>query len=227
MAEKRRRKKTNKSAAPAAKIPERSAAAPEEPAKKRVHVYAVTGKSGSGKSRLASRLAERLGCERIDIDKVGHQAILDPEIIERTRKAFGDGVVNEDGSLNRKAVGRVVFNSDERMAEYVDITWSYMSAVLDGVLARTEGPVVFEWVRLPITGKYWDDAETKILVRADRERRKKAVLERDGITADYFDQRDTKSVDYDRFTYDAVVENDYRPETIERAVERILREFPA
>jgi|GEM_PF-1278782 len=198
-------------------------AAASEETKRPVRIYAVTGKSGSGKSRLAILLAEKLGCERIDIDAVGHMALRNAVIIDRIRRAYGDGVLNADGSVNRRAVGRIVFESDERMAEYIDITWTYMCGVLDEILARTEGPVVFEWVRLPISGPYWEAADPKILVTAATEERKKAVLERDGISGDYFDQRDTQSLDYDRYAYDLTIENDYRPETLERAAERIIR----
>ncbi len=188
-------------------------------------IYGVTGRSGSGKSRFAKVLAEKLGCERIDIDEIGHDATKDPAVIEKIRRLYGDGVLGADGTIDRKAVGRIVFESAERMGEYTTITWAYMQRVLSEILARTKGPIVFEWILLPISGTFWNRANPKILVTADTEARKKAVLERDGITGDYFDQRDGGSLDYGRYDFDAVVENDYRPETLEEAADRILTAF--
>ena len=193
----------------------------EEEAETPYRIFGVTGRSGSGKSRFARELAEKLGCERIDIDAIGHDATKDPAVIEKIRRLYGDCMMLPDGTVDRKALGRIVFESPERMAEYTTITWGYMTRVLDGILARTKGPVVFEWVLLPISGKYWNRANPKILVTADTEARKKAVLARDGITEAYFDQRDSQSLAFERYSFDRVVRNDYRPETLERAAEEI------
>lgn len=184
-------------------------------------VYAVTGQSGSGKSLFAKMLAERLGCEHVDIDTIGHMATEDPQIIERIRDAFGEGVMNEDGTVNRKAVGEIVFASKEKMAVYTDITWEYMRSVLDRRIRNAEGAIVLEWVLLPISGKYWRRAYPKILVKADDAARKKAVLERDGISSAYFDQRDAASLPFGRYKFDYIVENDYTRETFLRAIDRI------
>ena len=188
-------------------------------------IFGVTGRSGSGKSRFAKLLAEKLGCERIDIDAIGHDALKDPAVVEKIRRLYGDEVMQADGTVDRKALGKIVFGSAERMAEYTTVTWGYMQRVLSDILARTKGPVVFEWVLLPISGTFWNRANPKILVSASKEARKKAVLERDGISGEYFDQRDTQSLDFDRYAFDYVIENDYTPETLERAAEEISKAF--
>jgi dephospho-CoA kinase len=69
-----------------------------------------TGPIGCGKTTVAAWLGEREGVVVIDADRVARQVVepgeptLD-EIIER----FGEGLRRPDGSLDRAALGRIVF----------------------------------------------------------------------------------------------------------------------
>lgn len=71
----------------------------------------LTGGIATGKSYVLSVLSE-LGCEVIDADKVAHQ------VIEPGRPAyldivnyFGNEILNEDGVINRAALGAIVFGN--------------------------------------------------------------------------------------------------------------------
>ena len=46
-------------------------------------IIGITGKSGSGKSFFASLLAQKLNCPYVDVDKIGHKASSDPEILKK------------------------------------------------------------------------------------------------------------------------------------------------
>ena len=54
-------------------------------------IIGVTGKSGSGKTTFASKLAEKLNCDYIDIDKISHMPYKKPEIIHILCKEFEIG----------------------------------------------------------------------------------------------------------------------------------------
>ena len=69
-------------------------------------VVGVTGKYCAGKSTVTTLLSEH-GYVEIDVDGLGHEA-LDHER-DRVVEAFGAGVRAEDGSVDRKALGRLVF----------------------------------------------------------------------------------------------------------------------
>jgi dephospho-CoA kinase len=70
----------------------------------------VTGPIGCGKSTIARWLGERAGIVVIDADEVARD-VLDPgepavaEVVAR----FGSGVLRSDGSIDRAALGRLVF----------------------------------------------------------------------------------------------------------------------
>ena len=67
-------------------------------------IIGVTGKSGSGKTTFAKELAKKLNCEYVDIDKVSRMPLEKPEIIHILCKKFGNGILDEDGNINRNKV---------------------------------------------------------------------------------------------------------------------------
>lgn len=78
-------------------------------------IIGLCGGSGSGKGTVADLLS-LYGITSIDTDAVYHEITshaspcLD-EIIE----AFGEGVINADGSLNRKELAKIVFSGEDSM----------------------------------------------------------------------------------------------------------------
>ncbi|MEM9177859.1 MAG: dephospho-CoA kinase [Myxococcota bacterium] len=74
----------------------------------------LSGGIGSGKSTVSKLLAE-LGATVVDADALVHemQAAGQP-MLDEIRAAFGDDVIREDGSLDRPALGAIVFRDPDR-----------------------------------------------------------------------------------------------------------------
>ncbi|MCU1559084.1 dephospho-CoA kinase [Mycetocola sp.] len=81
-----------------------------------MYLIGLTGGIASGKSTIARRLTEH-GAVLIDADQLSREAV-EPgtpalaTIVER----FGSGVLNADGSLDRAALGEIVFSDPEALA---------------------------------------------------------------------------------------------------------------
>jgi dephospho-CoA kinase len=71
-------------------------------------VVGLIGGIASGKSRAAEALVAR-GAVWIDADKLGHEAFQDSDVIDALRDRFGPTVFTSDGSIDRKALGKLVF----------------------------------------------------------------------------------------------------------------------
>ena len=73
------------------------------------YVIGLTGGIGTGKSEAARYLAS-LGAAHFDADAVS-RALTAPggAALDDIRERFGDGVFNPDGTLDRAALGRIVF----------------------------------------------------------------------------------------------------------------------
>ena len=54
-------------------------------------VIGITGKSGSGKTTFSLLLAKRLNCKHIDIDKIGHEVLYRPEVLDVLCEKFMGG----------------------------------------------------------------------------------------------------------------------------------------
>lgn len=74
----------------------------------------LVGGVASGKSRVAMMLVD-LGAGLLDADRTGHAVLADdPEVRAQLRGRWGDAVFRPDGSVDRSAVAKHVFGSDEK-----------------------------------------------------------------------------------------------------------------
>ncbi|MBQ2972341.1 MAG: dephospho-CoA kinase [Ruminococcus sp.] len=75
-------------------------------------VVGLTGPIGSGKSAVAKLFCEN-GYAHIDADKVAREVVKkgSPVLIELAT-AFGDDVINSDGTLNRRLLSQKAFSKD-------------------------------------------------------------------------------------------------------------------
>ncbi|MGV8968820.1 MAG: dephospho-CoA kinase [Microbacteriaceae bacterium] len=74
-----------------------------------MYLIALTGGIASGKSVVASRLAQ-LGAVHIDADRLARDVVQPgTPALAKIVAEFGDEVIADDGSLNRQALGAIVF----------------------------------------------------------------------------------------------------------------------
>jgi dephospho-CoA kinase len=77
-------------------------------------LIALTGGIASGKSTVASRFAE-LGAVVVDADRLARE-VVEPgsPALRAIAEHFGPGVLAQDGSLDRKALGAIIFNNEQQ-----------------------------------------------------------------------------------------------------------------
>ncbi|MEX2026557.1 MAG: dephospho-CoA kinase [Pirellulaceae bacterium] len=71
-------------------------------------VLGLVGGVASGKSLVASCFRD-LGALVLDGDKAGHEVLTEPAVIKQLRQRWGDAILSADGSVNRRAVAKIVF----------------------------------------------------------------------------------------------------------------------
>ena len=78
-----------------------------------MYLIGLTGGIASGKSTVATRLAEH-GAVHIDADQLAREAV-EPgtDALQQIAETFGPDVISPDGSLDRPALGAVVFGNPE------------------------------------------------------------------------------------------------------------------
>lgn len=81
----------------------------------------LTGGIATGKSTVAAMLVER-GALLVDADQVAREVVMPGEpALEAVASAFGQAVIHKDGTLDRKALGGIVFNNRESLAQLESI----------------------------------------------------------------------------------------------------------
>jgi len=76
----------------------------------------LTGGLASGKSLVGQALAE-LGCHFIEADSLGHQVLLpDGEAYQGVVREFGPGILESDGTIDRRKLAAEVFGKPDRLA---------------------------------------------------------------------------------------------------------------
>lgn len=77
-------------------------------------ILGLTGNIGCGKSSLSNILKEQ-NIDIIDADIISREIFEDKELLNLVYDEFGESIKNKDGSLNRRALGNIVFNDDEKL----------------------------------------------------------------------------------------------------------------
>lgn len=155
-------------------------------------VIGLTGGIGTGKSTVA-QILESQGAPILNADLVGHEVYLPGrpayhEIIE----AFGQGVVAEDGSIDRKKLGPIVFADPKNLAKLNAITHSRMKGMMREKLNEIEkqGHEIAVLEAALLLEAKWDDLADEIWVTVvDPEIAAARVAERSGLAREQVMER--------------------------------------
>lgn len=84
-------------------------------------ILGLTGSIGCGKSSLSKILKDN-NIDIIDADKIARTIFEDKKLLYLVFKHFGCSIKNEDGTLNRRALGDIVFNNGDKLIELNSLT---------------------------------------------------------------------------------------------------------
>lgn len=153
-----------------------------------MYLIGLTGGIASGKSVVASRLAEH-GAVHIDADVLARDVVEpgQPALAE-IEKNFGSGVVGADGQLDRAALASVIFADPERRAVLNAITHPAVKArarkLMDAAAAENPNAVIVYDVPLLIEARV--DAEHEfdliVVVNASTQTRLSRLVELRGLS---------------------------------------------
>lgn len=151
------------------------------------YVIGLTGGSGSGKSSIARQL-EALGAARIDCDKLGHEVYqLGTAAYHRVLEKFGSDILNEDKSINRRALGKKVFGNQEGLKALTDIVWPEIALLVKKRIsqAREEGKEVCVLDAAVLLEAGWTDIVHEVWVCViPEDEAVSRITERDGVATE-------------------------------------------
>lgn len=150
-------------------------------------VIGITGGSGAGKSTVSGKF-EKYGFKIADADKIAHR-VMEPgtSCLGEVVAYFGDGFLNQDGSLNRKKLGGVVFSDHKKLDALNKITHKYITDEVKKIISENENTIVDAAVLFESGINTFCDAT--VYAHCPEEVRIKRIMLRDGISEEYAKKR--------------------------------------
>jgi dephospho-CoA kinase len=191
----------------------------------------VTGGIASGKTVVAKML-EALGAPIIDFDVLARQVVEPGEpAFTQVVDYFGKQILQEDGSLDRKKLSRIVFQDTEKRTQLEDFTHPPIyEAFLKGVNAITDKDpeaIIQAVVPLLIEKNLQSIFDKVLVVYVPQEKQIERLVERDGISIGEAAHMLKAQLPIDeKLAYaDFVVNNEGSMEETKRQVEEIWLEL--
>ena len=175
-------------------------------------VIGLTGPTGAGKGAVASIFAQ-YGIPVINADRVYHQLLIPPSpCLDELVRHFGRTILADDGTLNRRALGEIVFSSPAALDNLNTIAHRYVMEEirlqLDVLRRQKLRAAVLDAPQLFEAGAN-RDCGVIISVLADANLRLERIVARDGIDADLAYRRIAaqKKDEFFRSHSDYIIEN--------------------
>ena len=194
-----------------------------------VKLIALTGGIASGKSTVSARLAEH-GAVILDADKLAREVVEPGQpALAQIVAEFGEHLLLPDGTLNRPALGSIVFNNTAALKKLNDIThpavWELGQAKLRAIEADDPDAIVIYDVPLLVeaSAERPMSFEQVIVVNASRDERVRRMVADRGMSRAEAEARvGSQATDAERLAVaDVVLDNDGTREELLDAVDEL------
>jgi dephospho-CoA kinase len=193
-------------------------------------VIGLIGGIGAGKTTAARCFADRGGLV-IDADAIGHDALRQPEIVAKIVERWGERVRKPDGSLDRRAIGKIVFANPTERNALEQLVFPFIGEGCRQQIAHAQHDPAARFVVLDaavLLEAGWNkEVDWIVYIDAPREVRLARVSKRTGWTEAELTAREAAQwpEDVKKARADAVIDNSAGPEELQRQVDRLLREW--
>jgi dephospho-CoA kinase len=187
----------------------------------------LTGGIGSGKTTVADNFAA-LGIDIIDADEIVHKLSRPGEpVFTAIVAAFGESILNADGTLDRKRLGEIVFSDSEARSKLEKIIHPVVRRRMNEEITRVSSPYCILVIPLLVETGFTDLVDRILVVTADEQRRIQWLKARDGFRAEQVRsimQAQASDEERDRLA-DDIIENSGSIEQLLRKTEELDRKY--
>ncbi|MGH7274225.1 MAG: dephospho-CoA kinase [Nitrospiria bacterium] len=191
----------------------------------------LTGGIASGKS-LVSKLLKELGAYIIDADEIAHGAIQPGEpAYQEILQQFGEEILNEDGTIDRSKLGRLVFSDPVKRTLLEGIVHPRVFAIEEARRRQIaqqdpEAVIIFD-APLLIETRAYELMDKVIVVYANAKTQLKRLMERDRLEYDEAKRRIAAQLPIEdkRQHADYIINSASPPEEVAKLTAAIYREL--
>lgn len=192
-------------------------------------IIGLTGGIATGKSTVSAMLVSR-GALLVDADIIAREVMLPGHpVLAAVQERFGPEVMNDDGTLNRKALGRIVFGDQAELQALNNITHPAIrqevkQRMMTFELQQPDKLVVVD-IPLLYESKLDNLFQEIMVVYVPRTLQLQRLMERDGLAALEAEQRLASQMDIEekKRKADIVIDNSKDLQYTEQQLEQWLR----
>ncbi len=193
-------------------------------------VIGLIGGIGAGKTTAARGFQMRNGAV-IDADVIGHRTLEQPNIIEKVTQRWGDSVRKANGSLDRRAIGRIVFANPKERNALEEMVFPFIGKECKKEIKKAlDDPdirfAVLDAAVLLEAG--WNENVDRIVyIEAPREIRLARVAERNGWSEADLTAREAAQwpAEMKKAKSDVILINEASSEDLQRQIDQLLEEW--
>ena len=157
-------------------------------------VLGITGPSGSGKTTLCSIFKENYNATIIDADGVAKVLSSNPETeyFKKMVELFGESILNDDGSLERKEIAIIIYNDFQKRDALNKLTFKYVAEdICSQVLELKKSDTQYVVIDVPLLyeAKMENICDKVIAVVAEDKEKILRICRRDNISEELARQR--------------------------------------
>ncbi len=195
-------------------------------------IVGITGGIACGKTTVTELLAEK-GAIPINADEIGHQLLkADSPVIDELTESFGIEILDENGDVSRKKMGKIVFN-DKKEREKLNAILHPLIIKRSRIRARelvTDDPssVVLLDAPLLIEAGAYNTVDLIVVVTSSHEKQLRRIIDRSKgqnrhITKTEAQARiDAQMPLSEKVKYaDVVIENNGSPDELKKQVDKL------
>jgi dephospho-CoA kinase len=189
-------------------------------------IIGLAGGIGAGKSTVATLMGS-LGAVVIESDRLSHEELSSPEVLDILRSWWGEAVV-QGGKVDRSAIARIVFSESEARARLEQLLYPRIEARRERLIAQANADVavraiVLDSPKLFETGLD-ERCDAVVYVEVDREARVERVIRTRGWSADELARREKlqNALDSKRTRADYVIANNSSLDALRIKVENVF-----
>ncbi len=196
-------------------------------------IIGLTGNSGSGKGKV-SKILQNYGGYIIDSDKIAHEIILPyKKAYFEILQFFDSSILDKDKTINRKKLGNIVFNDNEKRLKLIEITHKYIleetELQIENVMLNSQN---YKFIVIDAPLLIEANLHTKVdevwVVYASEETRLSRIINRDNISVEQAYLRFKNQLPFDELKKYAteIIDND-KPSLYEldKSVSCIINRF--
>ena len=190
-------------------------------------ILGLTGNIGCGKSSLSKVLMQN-NIDVIDADIISRNIFEDKELLNLVFENFGENIKNSDGSLNRKALGNIVFNDDQKLVILNGLTHPKIKEKIlnkiDEIRNIGKSLVVID-AALLIEGGYLDILDKLIVITCKESIQISRIQLRDNLTKEQAISRMNSQMSQDeKIKYaDYIIDNSGDTNNLKHKAEELIR----